>query len=64
MAYPMDTIADYYTCWKGQPTALPELPNYQPHQSFEQSHADTHLEQLKPQAEEIIAEDQAGFRAG
>ena len=34
--------------------------NYQPHQSFEQSHA----EKLKPQAEEIIAEEQAGVRAG
>ena len=29
---------------KGQLTALPELQNYQPHQSFEQSRAESHLE--------------------
>ena len=27
-----------------QLAALPELQNYQPHQSFEQSHAESHLE--------------------
>ena len=57
MAYPMDSVADYYTPKeKGQPTALSELQNYQPHQSFEQSHAENHLEQTKPQPDEIIAE--------
>ena len=29
---------------KGQLAALPELQNYQPHQSFEQSYAESHLE--------------------
>ena len=29
---------------KGQPAALPELQNYQPHQSFNQSHVESHLE--------------------
>ena len=29
-----------------------------------QSHDEDHTEQMKPQAEKIIAEDQAGFRAG
>ena len=29
---------------KGQLAALPEQQNYQPHQSFEQSHAESHLE--------------------
>ena len=29
---------------KGQLAALPELQNYQPHQSFEQSHAESYLE--------------------
>ena len=61
MAYPIDSVADYYTSQKGQLAALPELQNYQPHQAFEQSHAESHL---KLQAEEIIAEEQAGFRAG
>ena len=49
---------------KGQLAALPELQNYQPHQSFEQSHVKkVILNRLKPQAEEIIAEEKAGFRA-
>ena len=29
---------------KGQLAALPELQNYQPHQSFKQSHAESYLE--------------------
>ena len=29
---------------KGQFAALPELQNYQPRQSFEHSHAESHLE--------------------
>ena len=37
MAYPMDSVANYYTPYKGQLTALPELQNCQPHQSSEQS---------------------------
>ena len=44
MAYPMDSVADYYTSLKGQLAALPELKNYQPHQSFKQSHAESYLE--------------------
>ena len=35
MAYTVDSVADYYTPLKGQPTALTELQNYQPHQSPE-----------------------------
>ena len=34
MAYPMDSVADYYTPLKGHFAALPDLQNYQPHQSF------------------------------
>ena len=30
---------------KGQSTALPELQNHHSHQSSEQSHAESHLEQ-------------------
>ena len=44
MAYPMDSVADYYTPLKGQLAALPELQSYQPHHSFKQSHADSYLE--------------------
>ena len=51
-------VADYYTPLKGQLTALPELQKYQPHQSS------VILNMLKPQAEEIMDEEQTGFRAG
>ena len=44
----MDTVADYYTPYKGKLAALPELLNYQPHQSFEQSYVKSHLEQGQP----------------
>ena len=44
MAYPMVSVADYYIPSKGQLAALPELQMYQPHQSFEQSHGESHLE--------------------
>ena len=44
MAYPSDSVADYYTPLKGQLAALPELQNYQSHQSFKQSQAESYLE--------------------
>ena len=44
MTYPMDSVADYYTPKKGQLAALPELQNYQSHQSFKQNHAESYLE--------------------
>ena len=42
----------------------PELPNDQPHQSPKQSHAEYRTEQVEATGEKIIAEEQAGFRAG
>ena len=39
-----------------------ELPKDQPHQPSKQSHAEDHTNRLKPEAEKIIAEEQAGFR--
>ena len=42
----------------------PKLPYYQPAQSFTQGHLKILLNRLKPQAEKIIKEEQAGFRAG
>ena len=45
-------------------SAVPVLLNDQPHQSLKQSHAEDVLDRLKPQVEKIIAEEQAGFRAG
>ena len=43
---------------------MPELPNNKPHQSPKQSHTEDHTEQIEAQAEKIIAEEQAGVRAG
>ena len=43
---------------------MPELQNYQPHQSFEKTMLEVILNTFKLQTEEIIAEEQAGFRAG
>ena len=48
---------------KGQPTALLELQNYLPKQSFGVSHDESHFNRFNLQAKEIIAEGQAGFRA-
>ena len=62
MAYPVNSVADYYTHCKRQPTALPELQNYQPHQSFTVM-LKVIFNRLKPQANEIIADEQAEFRA-
>ena len=44
IAYPMDSVAHYYPFKKGQLAALPELQNYQPHQSFEKSHVESQIE--------------------
>ena len=44
MAYPIVSFADYYTPENGQLKDFPELQNYQPHQSFEKSHDESHLE--------------------
>ena len=45
MAYPMDSVAGYYTPLKWKLTALSELQDYQSHQSLEK-HAENHLEKL------------------
>ena len=64
MAFPMDSVADYFTPYKGQPAALPQLQSYQPISHSSNVMLKVVLNRLKPQAEEIIAEEQAGFRAG
>ena len=63
MADPMDSVADYYTPLKGQSTALQNyrtisLINYPSKVMLK-----VILSRLNPLAEEIIAEDQAGFTA-
>ena len=64
MANPVDPVLGHHTSQEKQPAAVPELPNDQPHQPPKQSHAEDHTEQSEAQAERIIAEEQAGFRAG
>ena len=44
MAYPVYSVADYCTPYKEQLAALPELQNYQSHQSFGQRHVESNLE--------------------
>ena len=52
MTNTVDPVLGHHTYQERQPAAVPELPNNQPHQSPKQ-----------PQAEKIIADEQAGFRA-
>ena len=64
MASTVVPVLSHHTSQERQPAAVPELPNNQPHQSPKQNHAEDHTEQIDLQAEKIIAEEQAGFRAG
>ena len=43
---------------------MPEIPNNKPHQPPKQSHDEDHTEQIEAVSGNIIAEEQAGFRAG
>ena len=54
-------ILSHHTSQERQPAAVPELPNDQPHSH--PSKVMLILNRLKPQAEKIITEEQAGFRA-
>ena len=64
MASSMDQILNYHSSQERQPAAVPELPNDQPHQPPSKVMLKIKLKRLKPQVEKIIAEEQAGFRAG
>ena len=63
MADPMDPVLSHHTSQERQPAAVPELPNNKPHYPSKVM-AKIILKRLKPQAEKIIAEEKAGFRAG
>ena len=52
------------TLSKKQLTALSELQDYHPHQSFENFMLKVILNRLKHQVRMIIAEERAGIRAG
>ena len=64
MANPLDPVLSHHTSQERQPAAVPELPNNTHHQSHKQSYAEDHTEQIEAESGEIIAEEQAGFRAG
>ena len=47
MANPMDPVPSHYTSQEGQATAVPEVPNDQPHWPPKQSHTEDHTEQIE-----------------
>ena len=47
MANPVDPALSHHTSQERQPAAVLELPNYKPHQSLKQSHAEDHTEQIE-----------------
>ena len=64
MANPVDPLLSNHTSQERKPAAVPELPNNKPHQLPTKVVLKIILNRLKPQAEKIITEEQAGFRAG
>ena len=60
----LDPVRSHNTSQERQPAAVPELPNNKPHQLPTKVVLKIILNRLKPQAEKIITEEQAGFRAG
>ena len=47
MDNPLDPVLSHHTSQEGQPAAVPELTNDQPHQSPKQSYAEDHTEQIE-----------------
>ena len=43
----MDPILSHHTSQERQPAPEPELPNFKPHQSPKQSHAEGYTEQIE-----------------
>ena len=64
MADHMDSIPSYHTPKERQLAAVPELQNTSLIRHPSKVRLKIILNRLQPQAEEIIAEDQASFRAG
>ena len=60
----MDSVADYYTPLKGQPQLCQNYRTSSHISYLSKVVLYVILNSLKPQAEEIIAEEQAGFGAG
>ena len=64
MANTVDPVLSHNTFQERQPAAVPELPNNEPHQNLSKVILKIIVNRLNPQAEKIIAEEQAGFRVG
>ena len=60
----MDTVISHHSTKPNKSAIVSELPNHQRYQPPKQSHPTVILNRLKPQSQEIIVEEQAGFRAG
>ena len=63
-ANPLDPVLGHHTARERLPTAVPEITNDQARQPPSTVMLKMTRNILKPQAEKIIAEEQAGFRAG
>ena len=64
MANTIVPVLNLHTSRKKQPAAVSKLPNNQPHQSPSKVMLKIVLNRMKPQAEKIIAEEQASIKAG
>ena len=64
MTNPVDPVLSHHTSQERQPAAVPELPKNSLISHPSKVMSKIILNRLKPQAENIIAEEQAGFRAG
>ena len=62
MADGVDTIACHTFTTERQPQAMSELSYHQPNQPSQKIMLRVILSILKPKAEELLAEEQAGFR--
>ena len=61
MAKGVDTVARHTCTKERQPRTVSELSYHQPSQ---RDHASSCLQRLKTKAEELLTEEQAGFRPG
>ena len=64
MANPVDPVFGHHTSTEGQPAAVAELPKISLISHPGKVVLRIILNRLKPQVEKVIAEEQAGFRAG
>ena len=64
MTNTVDPVLSHHTSQERQPAAVPELPTDSLISHPSKVMLKIILNRLKPQAEKIIAEEQAGFRAG